>query len=113
MEFRIMENKDKEIKDEEITKEDLILNELKHINKRLDTIENNDLVHLEKELKDMTNLFNTKFDEQSKEFNSKFDKQDKELHNLDKGVHGVKSQMYIIIPIMATLLALVLGLYFK
>jgi archaellum component FlaC len=112
MEFRIMEKKDEEVKSEKITKEDLIFNELKHINKRLDSIENNDL-HIEKELKDMTNVFNTKFDNQSKEFNTKFDNQSKDISNLKVEIHGVKSQMYVIIPIMVALLGLILGLYFK
>jgi hypothetical protein len=46
-------------------------------------------------------------------FNDKFDNQTKELHELDKGLHDVKSQMYIIIPIIVALLGLILGLYFK
>jgi hypothetical protein len=132
-----------------ITKEDLILIELKHlnetqkeikedhkrfedsINKKFDNLKTNDFAHIEDKLKDMvnvfdakfdnqTNVFNAKLDNQTKEFNAKFDNQDKELHDLDKGlskidkeVHGLRSQMNMIIPIIVGLFILILGLYFK
>jgi predicted nucleic acid-binding Zn-ribbon protein len=56
---------------------------------------------------------NNKFTNQTNEINTKFTNQTNEINNLKTEVHGVKSQLYVIIPFIAALLALILGLYFK
>jgi hypothetical protein len=118
-------------KDQDVTKEDLILVELRNIkeiqkdlkknqdkieesvNKRFDDIKSNDLTHIENELKGMTNVFNIKFDEQSKEFNTKFDKQGEELHKLDKDNISINKSLEwnnrITIATFTILLTIVLG----